>query len=126
MSDSFADSLRLFCEKLRAKVESGNEVAIITHFDADGIVAGSIVSVCAVVYGSWKFAVFLTKIQKAVEQLFPNGGESLFDKVREMNVAPQTTNQEMAQLRKEFNNHVSKYYQDVRSCPSRVSGELRS
>jgi single-stranded-DNA-specific exonuclease len=44
MSDSFADSLKLFCEKLRAKVEGGNEVAIITHFDADGIVAGSIVA----------------------------------------------------------------------------------
>jgi single-stranded-DNA-specific exonuclease len=44
MSDRFTEALKYFCEKLRTIVEGGNEVAIITHFDADGIIAGSIMA----------------------------------------------------------------------------------
>jgi single-stranded-DNA-specific exonuclease len=39
------DALKYSCEKLRATVESGNEVAIITHLDADGITSGSIMAI---------------------------------------------------------------------------------
>ena len=44
MSDKLTDALKHFCEKLRTSVEGGNEVAIITHLDADGISAGSIMA----------------------------------------------------------------------------------
>jgi single-stranded-DNA-specific exonuclease len=44
MSDRLTDALKHFCEKLRTSVERGNEVAIITHFDADGITAGGIIA----------------------------------------------------------------------------------
>ncbi|MFL6512619.1 MAG: DHHA1 domain-containing protein [Nitrososphaera sp.] len=44
MSDTFADALKHFCEILRATVEEGNEVAIVTHLDADGIASGSIMA----------------------------------------------------------------------------------
>jgi single-stranded-DNA-specific exonuclease len=44
MSDRLTDALKHFCEKLRTTVEDGNEVAIITHLDADGITAGSILA----------------------------------------------------------------------------------
>ncbi len=44
MSDRLADALKHFCEKLRNIVEAGNEVAIISHLDADGIVSGSIMA----------------------------------------------------------------------------------
>ena len=45
MSDRLTDGLKHFCEKLRTSVEEGgNEVAIITHLDADGITAGSIMA----------------------------------------------------------------------------------
>ena len=44
MSDRLTDALKLFCEKVRSTVESGNEVAIITHLDADGITSGSIMA----------------------------------------------------------------------------------
>ena len=44
MSDRLTDALKHFCEKVRSTVESGNEVAIITHLDADGITSGSIMA----------------------------------------------------------------------------------
>jgi single-stranded-DNA-specific exonuclease len=44
MSDRLTDELKHFCEKLRTNVEGGNEVAIITHLDADGVTAGSIMA----------------------------------------------------------------------------------
>ncbi len=44
MSDRLTDALKHFCEKLRTSVEGGNEVSIITHLDADGIIAGSIMA----------------------------------------------------------------------------------
>src|SRR3712207_3413336 len=44
MSDRLAHALKHFCEKLRGVVESGNEVAIISHLDADGITSGSIMA----------------------------------------------------------------------------------
>ena len=44
MSDRLTDGLKHFCEKLRTNIEGGNEVAIITHLDADGITAGSIMA----------------------------------------------------------------------------------
>lgn len=44
MSDRLTDALKHFCEKLRTSVEGGNEVSIITHLDADGIIAGSIIA----------------------------------------------------------------------------------
>jgi single-stranded-DNA-specific exonuclease len=40
-----ADALKHSCEKLRSTVERGNEVAIITHLDADGITSGSIMAI---------------------------------------------------------------------------------
>jgi RecJ-like exonuclease len=39
-----ADALKPFCEKLRAVVEAGSEISIITHLDADGITSGSIMA----------------------------------------------------------------------------------
>jgi single-stranded-DNA-specific exonuclease len=44
MSDRLTDPLKHFCEKVRSKVEGGNEVSIITHLDADGITSGSIMA----------------------------------------------------------------------------------
>ena len=44
MSDRLTDALKHFCEKLRTSIEGGNEVSIITHLDADGITAGSIMA----------------------------------------------------------------------------------
>src|ERR687895_1686370 len=44
MSDRLADALKQFCEKLRGVVEGGNEIAIISHLDADGIISGSIMA----------------------------------------------------------------------------------
>ena len=44
MSDRLTDALKHFCEKLRTSIEGGNEVSIITHLDADGIIAGSIMA----------------------------------------------------------------------------------
>ena len=37
-------ALKPFCEKLRSVVESGSEISIITHLDADGITSGSIMA----------------------------------------------------------------------------------
>jgi RecJ-like exonuclease len=45
MSEKLADGLKDFCEKLRLTIEDGNEVAIITHLDADGITSGSILAI---------------------------------------------------------------------------------
>jgi RecJ-like exonuclease len=44
MSDRFTHALKHFCERLRAVIEGGNEVAIISHLDADGITSGSIIA----------------------------------------------------------------------------------
>jgi single-stranded-DNA-specific exonuclease len=46
MNDSakLVEALKPFCEKLRSVVENGNEIAVITHLDADGITSGSIVA----------------------------------------------------------------------------------
>jgi RecJ-like exonuclease len=44
MSDRFTNALKHFCERLRAVIEGGNEVAIISHLDADGITSGSIIA----------------------------------------------------------------------------------
>src|ERR687887_1856381 len=44
MSDKLTDALKHFCEKLRLTIEGGNEIAIITHLDADGITSGSIMA----------------------------------------------------------------------------------
>lgn len=44
MSDRLTDALKHSCEKLRTSVEGGSEVAILTHLDADGITAGSIIA----------------------------------------------------------------------------------
>src|SRR5918997_484897 len=44
MSDRLAYALKQFCGKLREVVEGGNEVAIISHLDADGIASGSIMA----------------------------------------------------------------------------------
>ena len=45
MSETLADALRHVTEKLRSTLEDGNEVAIITHLDGDGITAGSILGI---------------------------------------------------------------------------------
>lgn len=42
--ESLQEALKTFCERLRNKIEDGNEVAIITHIDADGIASGSIIA----------------------------------------------------------------------------------
>src|SRR3712207_1052949 len=44
MSDRLAHALKQFCEKLRGAIEGGNDVAIISHLDADGIISGSIMA----------------------------------------------------------------------------------
>ncbi|HJU34318.1 MAG TPA: DHH family phosphoesterase [Nitrososphaera sp.] len=44
MSERLPDALKHFCEKLRATVEGGNEIAIISHLNADGITSGSIMA----------------------------------------------------------------------------------
>lgn len=43
-SSRLVQALKPFCEKLRTVVESGSEIAIVTHLDADGITSGSIMS----------------------------------------------------------------------------------
>jgi single-stranded-DNA-specific exonuclease len=45
MSEKLADALRQFSERLSFTVENGNEVAILTHLDADGITSGSILAI---------------------------------------------------------------------------------
>ncbi|HWS20572.1 MAG TPA: DHH family phosphoesterase [Nitrososphaera sp.] len=45
MNDRLTDALNHFCEKLKTNVESGNDLSIITHLDADGITAGSIMAI---------------------------------------------------------------------------------
>ncbi len=40
----FEEALKPFCERLRGKIEDGNEIAVITHIDADGISSGSIIA----------------------------------------------------------------------------------
>src|SRR5919112_198550 len=44
MSERLTDAVRHLSEKLRSTVEGGNEVAIISHLDADGITSGSIMA----------------------------------------------------------------------------------
>ncbi|MDQ3717779.1 MAG: DHH family phosphoesterase [Thermoproteota archaeon] len=44
MNDRLTDALNHFVEKLKINVESGNDISIITHLDADGIAAGSIMA----------------------------------------------------------------------------------
>lgn len=44
MSSKLVEALKPFCEKLRSVVENGNEIAVVTHLDADGITSGSIVA----------------------------------------------------------------------------------
>ncbi|HEV8404509.1 MAG TPA: DHH family phosphoesterase [Nitrososphaera sp.] len=46
MSDSakLVEALKPFCEKLRSVVENNNEIAVVTHLDADGITSGSIIA----------------------------------------------------------------------------------
>jgi RecJ-like exonuclease len=43
-SSRLIQALKPFCEKLRTVVESGSEISIITHLDADGITSGSIMA----------------------------------------------------------------------------------
>jgi RecJ-like exonuclease len=38
------EALKPFCEKLRSVIENDNEISIVTHLDADGIISGSIIS----------------------------------------------------------------------------------
>jgi len=40
----YYDELKIFSEKLRSVVDNGNEIAIISHLDADGIISGSIIA----------------------------------------------------------------------------------
>ena len=44
MSERLTDAVKHISEKLRSTVEDGNEVAIITHLDADGIASASIMA----------------------------------------------------------------------------------
>ena len=44
MNDRLTEALNHFSEKLKINVESGNDISIITHLDADGIAAGSIMA----------------------------------------------------------------------------------
>src|SRR5919202_3935677 len=45
MSEKLADALRQFSEKLSFTVENDNEIAILTHLDADGITSASILAI---------------------------------------------------------------------------------
>ena len=40
----FDEALKYICEKLKSAIENGNEVAVITHLDADGLSSGSIIA----------------------------------------------------------------------------------
>jgi len=44
MSSKLVEALKPFCEKLKSVVENGNEIAVVTHLDADGITSGSIIA----------------------------------------------------------------------------------
>jgi single-stranded-DNA-specific exonuclease len=44
MTETLANGLKDVCEKIRLTIEDGNEVAIITHLDADGITSASILA----------------------------------------------------------------------------------
>lgn len=54
MGDSslLVSALKPFCDKLRSVVEAGNEIAIITHIDADGITSGSIMATALIRMGA--------------------------------------------------------------------------
>jgi single-stranded-DNA-specific exonuclease len=45
-------ALKPFCEKINDVVENDNEISIITHLDADGIISGSIISMSLVRLGA--------------------------------------------------------------------------
>lgn len=72
MSDRLTDALKHFCEELRLIIERGNEVAIITHLDADGITAGSIMAMALRRMGA-RFSV------RAVSEMNP----SVIDKMKD-------------------------------------------
>jgi len=45
MNGKLADAVREISQKLKSKNENGNEIAIITHLDADGVTAGGILGI---------------------------------------------------------------------------------
>jgi single-stranded-DNA-specific exonuclease len=54
MGDSslLTSALKPFCDKLRSVVETGCEIAVVTHIDADGITSGSIMATALVRMGA--------------------------------------------------------------------------
>src|ERR671931_1410816 len=45
-------ALKPFCEKINSVAEKDNEISIVTHLDADGIISGSIISMCLMRLGA--------------------------------------------------------------------------
>lgn len=50
--NELCQALKPFCEKINDVVENDNEISIITHLDADGIISGSIISMSLVRLGA--------------------------------------------------------------------------
>src|ERR671931_947373 len=66
--------LKLFCEKICAAVENGEEISIISHLDADGITSGSIISTSLARLGAkWTVRTVSDINLNVIEQLKSDG-----------------------------------------------------
>ena len=88
-----AEALKPFCEKLRTVVENGNEIAVITHLDADGITSGSIMASALARMGA-KYSV------RAVSDMNTNLVEKLKDESHDFYVITDLGGGWAAHLRK--------------------------
>src|ERR687895_1202343 len=78
MSDRLTDALKHFCEKLRTRIEDGNEVAIITHLDADGITAGSIMAMALRRMGARYSVRAISEINSSVVESMKADGRDFY------------------------------------------------
>src|SRR5918992_536768 len=78
MSDRLTDALKHFCEKLRTRIEDGNDVAIITHLDADGITAGSIMAMALRRMGARYSVRAISEINSSVVESMKADGRDFY------------------------------------------------
>ena len=78
MSDRLTDALKHFCEKLRTRIEDGNDVAIITHLDADGISAGSIMAMALRRMGARYSVRAISEINSSVVESMKADGRDFY------------------------------------------------
>ena len=78
MSDKLTDALKHFCENLTTRIEDGNEVAIITHLDADGITAGSIMAMALRRMGARYSVRAISEINSSVVESMKADGRDFY------------------------------------------------